>query len=222
MVNKMDSVQPAPYGADRFYQIEQQMRALLCGEMQFAERHVRAVPVSGITGQNLASLEDSCPLRSWYSGPTLLQALDAFVVPPRRLDRAFRGVVCAAPQQDPGRGRCEVDVSVLQGKVAVGRTVGFYRKLSAISSNEGEHHPEESIAAAGDTVKAAGDAPNAPASSGTNVHAHTHDQSAPVIVTVSSISKPNVGTAGSSTGYHATGGEILTAGERGTIVLFSK
>lgn len=41
--------------------------------MDFPDAMVRFIPVSGITGQNLIALDESCPLKIWYQDMTLLE-----------------------------------------------------------------------------------------------------------------------------------------------------
>lgn len=126
VINKMDNTTPTAWSADRCHYIESAIRSLLCDEMQFNPQYVRIVPLSGLTGQNIVALEEDCPLKSWYTGPTLLQAIDSFVVPPRGIDRPLRAVVHEVVAADLNRGRYELEVSVLQGKLTSDRTVGFY------------------------------------------------------------------------------------------------
>lgn len=45
------------------------------------------VPISGWTGDNLIEPSENMP---WYKGPTLVQALDAFSVPPKPTDKPLR------------------------------------------------------------------------------------------------------------------------------------
>jgi elongation factor 1-alpha len=45
------------------------------------------VPTSGWTGDNLVKLSDKM---AWYKGPTLIEALDFFEIPPKPLDKPLR------------------------------------------------------------------------------------------------------------------------------------
>lgn len=130
VVNKMDNTNPAPWSHDRYHQIVGTMQALLCAEMGYPDRLVRFVPLSGLSGDNIVSVGDACPLKAWYSGPTLQQAIDSFLVPPRGGQKALRAVVREVASVDAAHGRIELEVSVLQGKLAQDRTVAFYSNTS--------------------------------------------------------------------------------------------
>lgn len=217
VVNKMDNTTPTAWSADRCHYIEGAIRSLLCEEMQFNPQHVRVVPLSGLTGQNIVALEEDCALKSWYTGPTLLQAIDSFVVPPRGVDRPLRAVVHEVVSADLNRGRYELEVSVLQGKLASDHTVGFYDLASVVPQGP----PGGTVA----PTVASAVAPTLSVISGIKSGAA---DSAPVVV--KSV-KYQVGTAvvtssiggvaaGASGGYKSV--TVLTAGERGTVSLSSK
>lgn len=117
-VNKLDVASP-PWSQARFLQVQTQLSALLV-ELQFPPKAVRFVPVSGLSGENLCTLSETCVLKQWYSGPTLLQCIDGFREPPRRLDKPVRAFVS---ESGLGRGD-EFCVRVLQGRVRKGRRLG--------------------------------------------------------------------------------------------------
>ncbi len=49
------------------------------------------VPCSGLTGENLVAGGSGPPaLAAWYSGPTLIQAIDTFKIPERPVEKPFR------------------------------------------------------------------------------------------------------------------------------------
>lgn len=124
VVNKMDSTLP-PWSASRFHQISEALRALLVGELQFRDEQVRFVPTSGLSGENLRERPASAG-SEWYAGPSLMEALDSLRPPVRRSDRPFRAR--AVPQEDSrGLRTNSFAVSVLQGRVAAGRSVGLAR-----------------------------------------------------------------------------------------------
>ena len=50
---------------------------------------MQAVPVSGLTGENLIARKES-PLSAWYTGPTLLELIDGLALPKRSVDKPFR------------------------------------------------------------------------------------------------------------------------------------
>src|SRR5918999_1367624 len=72
------------------------------------------IPVSGMTGENIV---DRAPQLPWYSGPTVLEALDAFTPEPAPLDAPFRmpvqGVYKFTANNDDRR--------IVAGSVATGR-----------------------------------------------------------------------------------------------------
>jgi hypothetical protein len=131
VVNKMDCTSPTPWLQERYAEIETAMRALLCTEMGYPEKLVRFVPLSGLTGENILFVNDACPLREWYRGPTLQEMIDSFLVPPRSSQKPLRAVVREVTCSDVAHGRCEAEVVVLQGKLAHDRNVGFYSVSSA-------------------------------------------------------------------------------------------
>lgn len=122
VVNKMDMTVPA-WSQERFAYIRQQLLSLLL-ELQFERDCLRFAPVSGLGGENLVSLSDACPLRAWYSGPTLLEAIHALKEPARQVSgMPFRAVIKSVGAEN-ARG-CEVRATVLQGRLARGRGVGL-------------------------------------------------------------------------------------------------
>lgn len=75
-VNKMDSVS---WSSDAFHSIVSQTTQFL-SEQLFNPTEIVFVPVSGLTGDNITSPPTS--QAKWYTGPTLVQALDA--IQPKR------------------------------------------------------------------------------------------------------------------------------------------
>ena len=75
-VNKMDDRSVA-WSQERFEEIKADIGALLKKIGYCTDSHVPYVPISGIFGYNLKVLSDRMP---WYTGPTLLQALDQMVL----------------------------------------------------------------------------------------------------------------------------------------------
>ncbi len=57
----------------------------------FREADLTFVPCSGLTGENLVAGGSGPPaLAAWYSGPTLVQAIDTFKIPERPVEKPFR------------------------------------------------------------------------------------------------------------------------------------
>ena len=76
VVNKMDSITPI-WDQNRFQRIQSDLLALL-EELQFSRKSIRFVPLSGLTGENLVTLSEECPLRMWYTGKTLLDMMNRY------------------------------------------------------------------------------------------------------------------------------------------------
>lgn len=110
------------------------------------------IPVSGRSGDNIA---DRSANLSWYNGPTVLDALDAFHTEPPPVERSFR-----MPVQDvykftkQGDDRRIVAGTIDSGAVAVGDTVVFYPsgKKSRVKTIEAFNRPTQSRAVAGSQV----------------------------------------------------------------------
>eukprot|EP00897_Mesotaenium_endlicherianum_P009484 jgi/Mesen1/8564/ME000493S07920 len=85
-VNKLDSVD---YSQDVFESIRGQLAPFLrvCG---FRDAGIQWLPISGLDGQNLSRKPTAPKLLSWYHGPTLLEAIDAFKPPARQVGRPLR------------------------------------------------------------------------------------------------------------------------------------
>ena len=214
VINKMDNTTPTAWSGDRCHYIEGAIRTLLCEEMQFNPQYVRIVPLSGLTGQNIVALDEDCPLKSWYAGPTLLQAIDSFVVPPRGVDRPLRAVVHEVVSADLNRGRYELEVSVLQGKLASDHTLGFY-DLASIPQTPPGGPMVATPAVAAPVVAAAVSGVKSGAADASPVVKTAKYQVGSALVT-SSIG----GAAGAKEGYKSV--DVLKAGGRGTITVTNK
>ncbi|MFQ6123153.1 MAG: translation elongation factor EF-1 subunit alpha [Candidatus Heimdallarchaeota archaeon] len=87
-INKMDDA-PTPWAQDRFDEVKSNVENVL----QMIQRELNVelnyffVPTSGWTGDNL---RDRSPNMPWYTGPTVLQALDQVVQPEKPLDKPLR------------------------------------------------------------------------------------------------------------------------------------
>ncbi len=82
-VNKMDAVN---YSEEKFNEACEGVKKLtkLIG---FKEDKVSFVPVSAFEGKNI---KDAAPEMGWYKGPTLLAAIDNFVMPNKPTDKPLR------------------------------------------------------------------------------------------------------------------------------------
>ncbi|KAH7312281.1 P-loop containing nucleoside triphosphate hydrolase protein [Stachybotrys elegans] len=71
-VNKLDMV---GWSKDRFEEISQEVSGFLTG-LGFQDKHISFIPISGLNGDNIVKkIEDQAA--SWYSGSTLIQALES-------------------------------------------------------------------------------------------------------------------------------------------------
>jgi bifunctional enzyme CysN/CysC len=110
------------------------------------------IPVAAREGDNLATRS---PRLDWHTGPTVLEALDAFVPAPSLADKPLR-----MPVQDvykftaAGDDRRIVAGTVESGRVRVGDEVVFYPsgKRASVRSLEAYHAPPPEEAAAGEAT----------------------------------------------------------------------
>jgi bifunctional enzyme CysN/CysC len=110
------------------------------------------IPVSGRSGDNIA---DRSANLGWYSGPTVLDALDAFHTEPPPVERSFRMAVQDVYKfTKQGDDRRIVAGTIDSGTVRVGDDVIFYPsgKKSRIKSLEAFNRPVQSRAEAGFAV----------------------------------------------------------------------
>lgn len=84
-INKMDSAS-VNFSQARYDEIVTELTAKLT-KIGFSKTAMTFVPISGWTGDNL--IEPSAKM-GWWTGPTLLQALDSLTVPKRPLEKPLR------------------------------------------------------------------------------------------------------------------------------------
>ncbi|GKT46452.1 HBS1-like protein [Colletotrichum spaethianum] len=84
-VNKLDMV---GWSKDRFDEISEQVTGFMKGN-GFQLKNVTFVPISGLSGANLVQRPDDEGL-SWYTGPTLIEALEDSDPMTRALEKPFR------------------------------------------------------------------------------------------------------------------------------------
>uniref|UniRef100_A0A3B4WNH2 HBS1-like translational GTPase n=1 Tax=Seriola lalandi dorsalis TaxID=1841481 RepID=A0A3B4WNH2_SERLL len=108
-VNKMDQVN---WQQERFQEIISKLGHFL-KQAGFKESDVFYIPTSGLSGENLATRSSVSQLTSWYSGPSLLEQIDALKSPQRSVDKPFR--LCVSDVfKDQGSGFC------VTGKIEAG------------------------------------------------------------------------------------------------------
>jgi elongation factor 1-alpha len=84
-VNKMDDAS-VNWSQERYEEIKNEVSRML-KMIGYKVEKIPFVPTSGWTGDNLVKLSDRMP---WYKGPTLLEALDQFELPPKPIDKPLR------------------------------------------------------------------------------------------------------------------------------------
>lgn len=84
-VNQMDAI---GWDKNRFDAIVARLAPFL-KQATYKDANVHFVPVSGFTGENLVKSTEPL-LQAWYSGPTLLERIDAFAPPTRLTAKPFR------------------------------------------------------------------------------------------------------------------------------------
>jgi bifunctional enzyme CysN/CysC len=143
LVNKMDAV---GRGESAFRGVADECREFL---RKVGIEAACFIPTAAALGENLALRTDGMP---WYSGPTTLEALDAFRVPDSPVARPFR-----MPVQDvykfaaPGDDRRIVVGTVESGSLQPGDRVVFYPsgKSSTVKTIEGFPSADAPRASAG-------------------------------------------------------------------------
>lgn len=84
-VNKMDDAS-VNWSEERYNEIKNEVSRML-KMVGFKVEKIPFVPTSGWTGDNLVKPSEKMP---WYKGPTLIEALDTFEVPPKPMDKPLR------------------------------------------------------------------------------------------------------------------------------------
>jgi len=84
-VNKMDDAS-VNWGQERYNEIKNEVSRML-KMVGYKVEKIPFVPTSGWTGDNLVKQSDKMP---WYKGPTLIDSLDTFELPPKPLNKPLR------------------------------------------------------------------------------------------------------------------------------------
>jgi len=84
-VNKMDDPS-VDYNKDRYEEVKDGITRLL-KMVGYDVSKIAFVPTSGWVGDNLVNKSEKMP---WYDGPTLIEALDTFELPPKPTDKPLR------------------------------------------------------------------------------------------------------------------------------------
>jgi elongation factor 1-alpha len=145
-VNKMD-IPGVDWSEDRYNAVVAEVSELL-KMAGFNPADVTFIPCSAFDGDNVFNKSDNS---SWYSGPTLFEAIDALEMPPKPTDKPLR-----LPIQDVYKisGIGTVPVGKIEtGVLHSGKTVMFNpsQKSAEVKSIE-MHHTEVAKAEPGDNV----------------------------------------------------------------------
>jgi elongation factor 1-alpha len=84
-INKMDDAS-VNWSQERYNEIKNEISRML-KMVGYKVEKIPFVPTSGWTGDNLVKKSDKMP---WYVGPTLIDALDTFELPPKPLNKPLR------------------------------------------------------------------------------------------------------------------------------------
>jgi len=84
-INKMDDAS-VNWSQERYEEVKNEIARML-KMVGYKVEKIPFVPVSGWTGDNLKEKSDKMP---WYDGPTLLDALDTFELPPKPTEKPLR------------------------------------------------------------------------------------------------------------------------------------
>ena len=84
-VNKMDDA-TVNWSEERYNEVKNEVSRML-KMVGYKVEKIPFVPTSGWTGDNLVNQSEKMP---WYKGPTLLDALDTFELPPKPLNKPLR------------------------------------------------------------------------------------------------------------------------------------
>eukprot|EP00250_Pteridium_aquilinum_P016106 c22946_g1_i1 orf=65-2017(+) len=117
-VNKMDAID---YSKDRFNTIKATLRPFLrqCG---FKDSGIRWIPLSAMENENLVAQPSKEQLKSWFSGPNLLEAIDTFEPPVRNVALPFR-LPIAETLKSRSLGQAAVSGKVEGGVIKIGSKV---------------------------------------------------------------------------------------------------
>jgi len=145
-VNKMDDI-TVEWSKERYDEIKNEVTRML-RMVGFKVEKAHFVPTSGWTGDNLTKKSDKMP---WYTGPTLMEAMDLLEVPPKPTNKPLR-----VPVQDiysiTGIGTVPVG-RVETGVLKEGDNVIFMpaNKKAEVKSLE-MHHTKIAKAEPGDNI----------------------------------------------------------------------
>lgn len=117
-VNKLDT---CDWDQKVFESVKEKLHNFIVGpECGFKEANVQYIPLSGFSGENMMERKEE-KLKSWWDGPTLLEALDQLAPPTRPpADGPLR--ICVSDLYRSGANSC-ISGKVESGTVSVGQKV---------------------------------------------------------------------------------------------------
>ncbi len=132
-VNKMDT---CDWSRERFDDICKKLGMFL-KQAGFKENELIFIPCSGLLGVNLTKKpDDKCALNKWYTGGTILDCINNFLSPERRLDKPFRMSVSDIFKAQSSfvslAGKCETGCINVGDKVTI-MPSGQIRSIKSIS-----------------------------------------------------------------------------------------
>jgi elongation factor 1-alpha len=145
-INKMDDPS-VNYSKERYEEVKKGVLDLL-KQLGYPVDKIKVVPISAWYGDNLIERSKNMP---WYTGPTLVEALDEFMIPPRPVDKPLR-IPIEAVYSITGVGTVPVG-KVESGRLRVGDTVVVMPsgKKGEVRSIE-THHTSIQEALPGDNI----------------------------------------------------------------------
>ena len=145
-ISKMDITDP-PWSQERYNKVVDTLKKFM-KSLGYKVDKIPFVPVSGWTGDNILEKSQNMP---WYKGPTLVEALDATVPPPKPVDKPLR-IPIQEVYSISGVGTVPVG-RVETGKIRVGDKIVFMPPgvVGEVRSIE-MHHEKLNEAIPGDNI----------------------------------------------------------------------
>jgi elongation factor 1 alpha-like protein len=115
-INKLDTTE---WSKGRFDEVEQQVTGFL-QSMGFPPKNITSIPISGLNGDNIVRRSEEAAV-SWYTGPTLIEALDNTEALPRNIRGPFRMAI--SENWKSAIGQVTVSGRIDKGTIQIGDTV---------------------------------------------------------------------------------------------------
>ena len=115
VVNKMDA---CDWSQERYNEIKTIILTFLVKQAGFQPAKIQFIPVSGLSGENLQELKEP-KLKAWYSGPSLVAALNELAPSTRPLHKPFRMCISDVRQGQTVSGRIEAGFVEVKDRLAI-------------------------------------------------------------------------------------------------------